>query len=76
MFAPFKSRRCERLSAAGLVIAQALVWAGVMIAVATELRGTPAGDSVKEWLTVGAFTSLMLASIPGLRASRNDGAKC
>jgi hypothetical protein len=42
MFAPFKSRRCERLSAAFGDPRRSS--AGVMIAVATELRGTPASD--------------------------------
>ena len=76
MFAPYKSVRCERLSNAALVIAQALVWAGVMIAVAVEVRGTPAAGSVTEWLSVGAFTSLMLAALPGLRRSRDEDRAC
>jgi len=76
MFATSKSKRCERITAAGLVIAQALVWAGVMIAVAIELRGTPAADSVKEWLMVGSFTSIMLAMMPSLRRSRDEDRPC
>ena len=76
MFATYKSKRCEALSNAAIVIAQALLWAGVMIAVAIELRGTPAADSVKEWLMVGAFTSIMLASLPSLRRPRGDDRAC
>jgi hypothetical protein len=67
MFATSKSKRCERLTEAGLVIAQALVWAGVMIAVSIEVRGTPAADSVKDWLMAGSFTGIMLATLPSLR---------
>jgi hypothetical protein len=76
MFAIPKSELCEPLSVAAITIAQALVWAGVMIAVAIELRGTPAADSVKEWLMVGAFTSIMLASLPSLRRLRDDRRGC
>ena len=72
MFTTSKSKRCERLTEAGLVILQALVWAGVMIAVAIEVRGTPAADSVKEWLMVGSFTSIGLAMIPSLRRPRDE----
>ncbi|HZL99036.1 MAG TPA: hypothetical protein VFD43_02190 [Planctomycetota bacterium] len=74
MFESCKSRRCERTSAAAVMIAQALVWGAVMIAVAVELRGTPAADSVTMWLSVGAFTSIMLTSLPGLRPRRDDNA--
>ena len=76
MVASNKSIRCERLSDAALMIAQALVWAGVMIAVAIELRGTPAADSVKEWLMVGSFTSIMLAMMPSLRRLRDQRRDC
>jgi hypothetical protein len=72
MFAIPKIKRCEQLSVAAVTIAQALVWAGVMIAVAIELRGAPEADSVKEWLTVGAFTSILLASLPSLRRLRDE----
>ena len=74
MFALLGSRRCGRLSAAGSMIAQALVWAAVMIAVATEIRGTPAADSVTMWISVGAFTSLLLASSQAARRRRDDEA--
>ena len=72
MFATDKSKRCEALPNAALTVAQALVWAGVMIAVALEVRGTPAADSVTEWLTVGAFTSIMLAALPSMRRRRDN----
>ena len=75
MFARMKSGRCGQLSAAGVMIAQALVWAGVTIAVAVEVRGTPAADSVILWLSTGAFTSLLLSSdLTRRRRHDDDGA--
>ena len=72
MFARMKSGRCGSLSAAGVMIAQALVWAGVIIAVAAEVRGTPAADDVILWLSSGAFASLMLTSDLTRRRRRDD----
>ena len=72
MFARMKSGRCGSLSAAALMIAQALVWAGVTIAVAFEVKGTPAADSVILWLSTGAFTSLLLTSDLTRRRRRDD----
>jgi hypothetical protein len=72
MFARMKSGRCGRLSTAGVMIAQALVWAGVTLAVAAEVRGTPAADSVILWLSTGAFTSLLLSSDLGRRSRGDD----
>lgn len=72
MFARWKSGCCGSLSAAGVMIAQALVWAGVTLAVAAEVRGTPAADSVILWLSTGAFTSLLLASDLTRRRRRDD----
>ena len=72
MFANMKSGRCGPMSSAVVMIAQALVWAGVMIAVAVEVRGTPAADSVILWLSSGAFASLMLSSDLTRRRRRDD----
>jgi hypothetical protein len=72
MFAKLKSGCAGPLSSAVLMISQALVWAGVMIAVAWEVRGTPAADSVTLWLSTGAVTSLLLASDLN-RRRRRDG---
>ena len=75
MFANLWSGRCKSrsMSATVLLISQALVWAGVTIAVALELRGSPAAESVMLWLTSGAACSLMLAT--GLSTRGRDDAR-
>jgi len=72
MFAKLKSGPCAGLHGAWIMIAQSLVWAGVTIAVAVEVRGTPAADSVILWLSTGAFTSLLLSSDLTRRRQRDD----
>ena len=73
MIAWLKSRCCGQTHAAVLMLAQALVWGAVTIAVATEIRGSPAADEVTMWMSVGAFTSIMLASNLTARRHRDDG---
>ena len=72
MFAKLKSGRCGQMSVAAVMIGQALIWAGVTIAVALELRGSPAAESVVMWLSTGAFCSLLLASGLTSRSRRDD----
>lgn len=72
MFSKMKSAGCEAKSAAASTIAQALVWAAVTIAVAVELRGSPAAGQVMLWLSFGAFSSLLISSGRNPRSRRDD----